>query len=588
MSEKPQGKWAVEAYDFLRLFRRVGRSFFGVALLILGWTAYLLLLQKLISGSPHLQYLSLRWPLSSSGQVLATVPINTTTIYIAGIVVVLICWSFYSGFYQYAFALAWFITKRVIIVLLIALAVVVFIANIVLLPITWPIERLVVWRWKKQNPEKLRRIEEPLLAEAASSKKPKSEETNSSPDVKKLVVRKLEVKILEKVPVTRWVLSDNYGRLFSAAFSHIYSNGRIGFAPLNSHSYEEDVQAAKVPLQTFNWAITRVRIQLRDFEALDWIKFSFLPSQFYVSAPGRAEFVRRIFHLDILLWGSFAADEKETMWLNIHQNLTNKRAFGDDKVSQKKRDLFPLFLELDAPAVSLSQSEPFEAYAVMLLVVILVLQNRWHEREKSWFKIFDRLYYKTLDRKEILNKLASETFLSLTDRHLSPEQNGLPSTKQLLTETVGRWVGHQLTEDEPKKHIIDQLHVIGVKCTELMPTVAEHFYRLGAIECLLKNEEKSVKMFQAKEIEKSTLDIDPIQELANAQVALDDTDRSRSRAKMALARFSGHAARALNLGDDRIHKEMSKVVEELKKKTLDPDILNSTAVSVVRKMIKSK
>jgi len=122
-----------------------------------------------------------------------------------------------------------------------------------------------------------------------------------------------------------------------------------------------------------------------------------------------------------------------------------------------------------------------------------------------------------------------------------------------------------------------------------MPTVAEHFYRLGAIECLLKNEEKSVKMFQkAKEIEKSTLDIDPIQELANAQVALDDTDRSRSRAKMALARFSGHAARALNLGDDRIHKEMSKVVEELKKKTLDPDILNSTAVSVVRKMIKSK
>ncbi len=516
MSEKPQGKWAVEAYDFLRLFRRVGRSFFGVALLILGWTAYLLLLQKLISGSPHLQYLSLRWPLSSSGQVLATVPINTTTIYIAGIVVVLICWSFYSGFYQYAFALAWFITKRVIIVLLIALAVVVFIANIVLLPITWPIERLVVWRWKKQNPEKLRRIEEPLLAEAASSKKPKSEETNSSPDVKKLVVRKLEVKILEKVPVTRWVLSDNYGRLFSAAFSHIYSNGRIGFAPLNSHSYEEDVQAAKVPLQTFNWAITRVRIQLRDFEALDWIKFSFLPSQFYVSAPGRAEFVRRIFHLDILLWGSFAADEKETMWLNIHQNLTNKRAFGDDKVSQKKRDLFPLFLELDAPAVSLSQSEPFEAYAVL------------------------------------------------------------------------RWVGHQLTEDEPKKHIIDQLHVIGVKCTELMPTVAEHFYRLGAIECLLKNEEKSVKMFQAKEIEKSTLDIDPIQELANAQVALDDTDRSRSRAKMALARFSGHAARALNLGDDRIHKEMSKVVEELKKKTLDPDILNSTAVSVVRKMIKSK
>jgi len=587
MSEDPQGKWAVEAYDFLRLFRRVGRSFFGLALLILAWTAFMLLLQKLIGGSIHLPDLPLKWRWLFGGRVLITIPLNASTFYLAGVVLVALVWSFYSDFYQYPYAFALFILKPTVLALLFTFAAVLFLLNSVLLPISWSIERLSVWRWKQRNQKKLMEITDAVRKELTPKKEP-ADETQDSTKLESLVKGEADKKIVENVAITRWALMEYYGIVFAKVSSRIISNGRIGFAPINSLSYGEDIQAAKVPLQTFNWAITQVKIQLRDFEALHWIKFKFLPSQFYISSPTKAELFRRIFHLDILLWGSFASDGKNTIWLNIHQNLTNKRESDDELVSRSKHQLFPLTLDLDVPAISLAQAEPFDAYTVLLLVVILVLQTRWRKQEKRWFKNFDRLYYQALDRNEILTKLASETFLSLSDLHLPQSENDLPSAKQLLTETAGRWVGYQLTQDEPKKHVLDQLHSIAVKCTKVMPDIAEHYYRLGAIKCLQNDEDQTLEMFKkAKALEKFTLNIDPVREFAYAHVDLDQTNGSSSNARIALARFSAHAARALHLGDEYIHDRLDEELRELKKKTLDEAILESTAITVVKKMLKS-
>ena len=49
MESKAEGKWMAEAFDFLRLFRRVGRNGFGLLILEIGWALLVLLLGQL----PH-------------------------------------------------------------------------------------------------------------------------------------------------------------------------------------------------------------------------------------------------------------------------------------------------------------------------------------------------------------------------------------------------------------------------------------------------------------------------------------------------------------------------------------------------------
>ncbi len=86
MGEKPEGKWAIEAFDFLRLFRRIGRSFVGLLFLEFGWTAYTLLLQRVMTTPWTLKitlppWLGIHTPLDF--------PINVSTIYAVGLASVL-------------------------------------------------------------------------------------------------------------------------------------------------------------------------------------------------------------------------------------------------------------------------------------------------------------------------------------------------------------------------------------------------------------------------------------------------------------------------------------------------------------------
>ncbi len=210
---------------------------------------------------------------------------------------------------------------------------------------------------------------------------------------------------LKNAPVKAWLVADAVIPLVSRLIRRVYSVGRVGFAPLVSYSYEEDIQAARVPLQIYAWAITRVRTQLRDSEATDWIRFKFVPPQFYVSTPARAEFVRRLFRYDVLLWGSYSDSDKGRIWLNVQQNLKSTRepSWRRDEGIRFERELFPEILEIDAPAVAVDQNDPWDAYTVLLVVVILILQNRSNRRKTSPFKeIVDRLYWVALDTDEIL------------------------------------------------------------------------------------------------------------------------------------------------------------------------------------------
>lgn len=47
MSEKSEAKYAAEAFELFRLFDRIGRSFYGLLLLEIGWLLILILAAKL-------------------------------------------------------------------------------------------------------------------------------------------------------------------------------------------------------------------------------------------------------------------------------------------------------------------------------------------------------------------------------------------------------------------------------------------------------------------------------------------------------------------------------------------------------------
>src|SRR6266404_9475379 len=102
---KPEGTWAIEAFDFLRLFRRVGKSFLGLLLLQIGWTVYILLLDKIIGANPDPASTAIPlWPRSALRLPLA---FSSNTFLVVGSILIVVGWVFYSGFYQYLVALIW-------------------------------------------------------------------------------------------------------------------------------------------------------------------------------------------------------------------------------------------------------------------------------------------------------------------------------------------------------------------------------------------------------------------------------------------------------------------------------------------------
>jgi hypothetical protein len=182
--------------------------------------------------------------------------------------------------------------------------------------------------------------------------------------------------------------------------------------------------------------------------------------------------------------------------------------------------------------------------------VLLIIQNRQLRREKSNLRYLDRLYMGSYKRADILSRLAYDTFLAINDRRVTPGY--LPPVNQLLTEITGRWVGNQLARDTLERRSLRQLHAMASKCAELLPKDANQFYRLGAIECILRDEKKALSHFQqAGRLDLLARDIDPVSEMSVASIFLDHADNQvGEKRELTLAKFAAHAARAINTANE--------------------------------------
>ncbi len=122
-----------------------------------------------------------------------------------------------------------------------------------------------------------------------------------------------------------------------------------------------------------------------------------------------------------------------------------------------------------------------------------------------------------------------------------------------------------------------------------MPQKAEHFYRLGATECLLDDETNAVKSFKkAGTLDAKTRMVDPTAASVLAGMALDEADRAsaESKRRSALARFAAHTARAVSAGDQYTHKRLQETFNEADLVRLHANnIEKSVSIAVARRMV---
>ena len=600
MAEETKAKYASEAFEFLRLFQRVGHTVTGLLFLEIGWILLLILAGKLAGEAPAPAFPVL-WLTGHKFPFLGVVDKPLSRICLAGGLVILVVWIIYTRLYQYLSRPVGLVVKPILTVLLIAATLLAGVLNLLLWPVFWLVERWMLGRsmrrhkqeWLQKNTEAGKREGKEL--EAAYQKWTAAFDKEHP----KATLRQM---MLEKVSVRQFSLVDWAATLSRKLLTHFYSHARIGLAPLISTSYTEDLQAAKAPLQVFATAIARLTARMGDIEALDYIQFYVLPPHFKIMANRQAAIASRLLGLDGLLWGSYAGADGQTVWLNMYRRArriqpTRKE---DEYGSLYQARLFPARLDVDVPSVTLGQQDHRDGYIALLAAVIQIMQDRKVRRQDSWLNEFDRLYWassKAIDK--ILRHLVFEAFRLFPEVPAAAEAgDAIPTARAQLIDIIGSWVGHQLSGKIYRsgddlwattgfKRFAQQLDSVIEKCTKLAPNDPAHQYRLGSIACLLGDKHRALRAFrEAGKLEAQAGFIGTIGATVAAGMTLDEADRGGIlEEKLALARFAAHAACAISTGDEYAVKDIR---EQLKKSTVV--ILRTetpVAISIVEELLEN-
>lgn len=577
MVYEPSGKWATEAFDFLRLFQRIGKSLTGLILLEAAFGAYLLLVLKLTgsrNGFPALQF-SVPWLRLRALQGEIYVPITTT--YLVGALFVFVCWLFYSGLHRYLIQPFRVLFKAVLAVVLVALMIALFALSALAMPITWPLETFLTKRFAA-NP---------------SNKDKLSEVRKSSGD------KGAESYARRHVAVHRTALLNEVGPMLGALWTWLISSARIGVAAIQPYSYSEDLQAAKIPLQVFATASARLEIKLQNLRALEWIRFISLPASLKVATAAKAKFVRRWFGLDVLLWGSFLGSKSDQIWLNIlqiaHEEQATEKEEEQFTTSSDTEAIFPWRLTLNVPAVTLSITDPSDAYIVVAVALMVVLDNR--KKRRAPLASLDKLSLTSARINDILERLAVDTILGFPN--LIIEDEVPPSAKALMLNVVGNWIGSHLmywSDDKKLPSLFDQfakrMLTIAMKCADLRPMKPEGVYRVAALQCLLNDDEAFTNLKAAGELDASQNQIDPYSVSGWADFTFSQLKvySGSLENQLLLARFVCYATRVLYIGDKGLRDNIDHLLEqavwlELERKTFNKEPF---AIQILRRIISER
>jgi hypothetical protein len=342
---------------------------------------------------------------------------------------------------------------------------------------------------------------------------------------------------------------------------------------------------------------------------LKYIQFYPLPPQARISSPAR---LSALFGLDVMIWGSYAGEDGKLVWANIYRRLSKvdrrehkERQEKDDEFGLRHQNsLFPSLLrtfEIDVPAMSFTQENLQEVYILILVAVISALQTRQLSISDDFFGAWDKL---RLSASKAINNLM--THLAFESFSVLPEEpipdTFLPSASSQLTELIGKWIGHQLAsslykgQDDlwkrfPEEQFTRQLRSLADKCTRIQPARSEHFYRLGAIYCLLKDKPAALRAFrQASKLDASGSHMDHVGAGVMADMALSDADRDSADEEHAFGRFAAHAACALGSGEtsarNSIAEKMAQsIAVQLTEHAPERNQVSATAIAVVRELL---
>lgn len=579
MAEEGKAKYAAEIWELVRLFTSLGKTIYGLLLLLVGWVFLVKYSREILASRDTVEglwlpYLAKRWP-----PAFGWYHPSVSFVSLAGAAFLSVAWLLYSRLVSYAWAFMRHILKPIIFVLAYVAPILLLLLNLVLLPVIIPVTYATrAFRRRRFRANWIaRRIKE---VPGKTAKELANAWKENLAAMEKAHGEKVVNEVLTKGSwkASYFVLFDTCMGLIGPLLGGMLSRCRVGLAPITPQSYIEEFLASKLPLQVFAQAITRIRDELGELALLDKIQFIELPPSARLHQSSQAGRYAWLFDTDVLLWGTYKASAERVISLNLLSHLSKRKKENDKDEfgSEYQRRFFPNEIRVNFPALSFDQDDEDEVYLVLLVAEILALQSakaRWTEgwrRAISGFEALDRLrLYGRATIQEVLLRVIPPA-LGRLGRDALPERKPITG-RHALVDLTGQWVGsmlhtgigsafEELAKRKGKTSTLEQLRSLAEACVRLEPKNAVGHYRVGALRILAKSRKDALQSFrQAGKLEKESFEVHEIGARVAADMSVWDLNTNED---IALAVWAAHAACAINTGDEYAINDVRNMVEK--------------------------
>lgn len=612
MSEgKYTGQWASETYDFIRLFRGVGKSIFGLFLLELGWILLLMLISRIQPTGDTAPAATVSLPGGTS--------ILVTQLLIPGMIVVFVVWFVRSG-------LSVYLTSPLYVVVDIGKAVVILIylsisgfVNLMLLPISSRIEEQKIAEYMEGLEPETRdylvknrtdlnllflrtaaRSGDREMARKQFGKKVEAmifdaptvgeeyEYDNLMFELQRQAYREVG---LEGIDYRKWQMFLTAYDSVEGTMSAVFSQLNIGIAPITGFNYDEEQSSERLETQVFSTAIEWIQASLRDIDALQHVRFHILPEHIAPRNAIAAGRLRRWLNFDVLFWGSYLAGSTSQIWINTSIGRRPSKQGKKDKQKSTYQVLPEVFLndfKIDPSVLVIDQNQPWDAYAILGLAIILSMQSR------EPIAGIERLSYRS-EMDQIILHLLRDVFLNFPeDRVHIP----LPDLVSVMVELSGNWIGYKIGDYSSEENVSfvsvhgQALLRILEQCILKEPTVAENYYRAGALACHLRRADDAQRFFESAAEFEATTSVNSTypQMKTNVEMGLLSVSHEVGQSlSLAVSKLAAHIARAINVLDPEIRQTIREQLESdidySVVETLDQDDGEIVAFGVIRKLL---
>lgn len=608
MAEEGKAKYAAEIWELVRLFSRLGKTVYGLLLLVIGWALLVKAGRETLASKDAVEGLWLPWVKAGWPPILKWYHPSVSSVVIAGAAALSVWWLLYSRLLGYIWALTRHFLKPGVFVLAFVILFLFGLFNLALLPLTVPLMHAI--RLSRRRSFKVNWLDRRGKEVPGETAAQRIQAWSSHLDA----MEKAHGKEFVDTVLTKgawepsyFIVAEAVAGLVGKLLRGTLSRCRVGLAPVTAQSYVEEFNAAKLPLQVFAQAITRIRTDLSELALLDRIQFFELPPSARMQQWSQAVRFAWLFDTDVLLWGTYTEKAERAISMNLfsRRSQRNKTMEPDKYGSDYQQRFFPWSISIDFPALSFDQDDAYEVYLVLLVAEILALQAVQKRWEKGWrrlirgFRVLDRMsLYSGETIQEILLRVVPQAMGRLGTGPL-PESTPITG-RRALVDLAGQWIGsmlnvrfgsafEKLSQRKGKSSTVNLLRELAEACVRLKPEDPVAHYRLGALWILTNVKEEALQCFRkAGELERQSFQVHEI----GARVAAELSGLSLTRyEEIALAVWAAHAACAINTGSEYAIKEVRDMVDkELPEKLIYAVLAKPepTAVTVIKSMLPPK